>query len=191
MARFSAFNNRCTSISSAKEAKIKFLGKLVAQHPRHVVVQQLVKHIPDRRRIFEPKSKASMQNPWLVLPFHPGLGGMSKVLNNLDVHWSYVRGGGFSNFRPRLSWRVVEWSSRTHVQLSHVQLPQKQKSKESPSVGASSLAKGDSRMFGVALQRSSSRPIQDDVSGTTTVKLLILARNHMFGQLVWEPSPKL
>ena len=106
LARFSAFNSRCSSNALAREAKLFFLAKLLAHHPKHVAAQQLVKHVSDRRRIFDSHSIAKPRNSWLVLPFHPSLGGMSKVLSRLDVHWSYVRGGSFSMFRPRLSWRI-------------------------------------------------------------------------------------
>ena len=93
LARFSAFNHRCTSNLLAQKAKIHFVAKLVAHHRAHVAAPQLVVHLSERPRIFESKPKVAGLNSWLVLPFHPKLDGLARVLRGLDVHWSFAAFG--------------------------------------------------------------------------------------------------
>ena len=102
LARFSAFNKRCSSNCLAIEAKLHFLEKLANSHPTHRAVSPLVDLLSDRRRVFD-NSSSFKQGSWLVIPFHPKLHCINSVLGRARLWWTHSE---FCRFAPRISWKL-------------------------------------------------------------------------------------
>ena len=104
LARFSAFNARCTSNDLAIEAKLAFLIKMVHGCPNHSTIPILVDFLTSRGCMFKKRAGVTLCS-WLVLPYHPRLSGISANIMSTHAQW-LAADEHFLRFIPKLSWKI-------------------------------------------------------------------------------------
>ena len=120
MSRIGHYQACCTSTSSFRAAVWQLYRKIVASDPSHISLGRTLLAIVHGRQVTDSEYVTSkpkrMQCSRLILPYHPSLAGIPRLLQNFSRKFA---DSGFSHLSPCISWSLASRSIHANILRDH------------------------------------------------------------------------